>query len=243
MADVIIYSARICPFCHRSRLALREKGIDFELVEIDLNDKPEWYSELSPFGTVPALRHGEVRLWESAIINEYLEEAFPTPALMPRTPGLRARARIWIDFAGSRFVPPFYRLLKEQDENRWPQHQEEIREVFAIMEKEGIGRLGGQGPYWLGGDLSLVDLAYYPWFERWPALEHYRQLALPDEFPRLRRWQEAMLERRAVQEAMEPDQFYLEGYRDYAEGEEMRRPGHGTLGTRRSLASQPLRRH
>jgi len=218
MADVIIYSARICPFCHRSRLALLEKGIDFELVEIDLGNKPDWYPDLSPFGTVPALRHGEVRLWESAVINEYLEEVFPTPALLPDDPGRKALARIWIDFAGNRLVPAFYRLLEEQDAKARLQRQAELDKVLHIMETQGLGRLAGEGPYWLGDTVSLVDLAFYPWFERWPVLEHYRGASLPADLPRMQRWREAMAGRPAVRDDMEESAFYIAGYRGHATG-------------------------
>ncbi|NBD32481.1 MAG: glutathione S-transferase family protein, partial [Cyanobacteria bacterium] len=99
-----LYSASVCPFAHRTRLTLMEKGLDFQLIEIDLNKKPDWFSEVSPYGKVPVIKHQENRIWESAIINEYLEEAFPKPALFPDSPGERALARIWIDFANTKLV-------------------------------------------------------------------------------------------------------------------------------------------
>ncbi|BCL36245.1 hypothetical protein NSMS1_26920 [Nostoc sp. MS1] len=72
MADIKIYSAVTCPYAHRTRLVLQEKGIDFELTEIDLQNKPANFTDISPYGKVPALVHGDKRVWESAIINEYL---------------------------------------------------------------------------------------------------------------------------------------------------------------------------
>lgn len=105
MAEIEIYSATVCPFAQRSRLALLEKGIDFKLIEIDLQNKPEGFTDISPYGKVPAIKHGNDRVWESAIINEYLDEVFPEPSLMPRDPIGKALARIWIDFANTRFVP------------------------------------------------------------------------------------------------------------------------------------------
>ncbi|HEY9905093.1 MAG TPA: glutathione S-transferase family protein, partial [Candidatus Sericytochromatia bacterium] len=83
MAEIEIYSATVCPFAHRSRLVLLEKEIDFELIEIDLQNKPEGFTEISPYGKVPVIKHGDERVWESAIINEYLDEVFPEPPLMP----------------------------------------------------------------------------------------------------------------------------------------------------------------
>ena len=93
MAELRLFSARACPFAHRTRLVLAEKGLDFELVEIDLKNKPEWFSTVSSYGKVPALEHQGRRFVESAIVNEYLDEAFPEPALLPKAPWARALAR------------------------------------------------------------------------------------------------------------------------------------------------------
>ncbi|MET0790299.1 MAG: glutathione S-transferase family protein [Polyangiaceae bacterium] len=112
MAELTLFSARACPFAHRTRLVLGEKGLDFELVEIDLQQKPAWFSTVSNYGKVPALQHKEHRLVESAIVNEYLDEVFPEPALLPADPGTRAVARIWIDYANTRFVPAWGALLR-----------------------------------------------------------------------------------------------------------------------------------
>ncbi len=113
MAEIFIYSAARCPFAQRTRLMLLEKGLNFQLIEIDLRNMPDWFREISPYGKVPVLRHGEDLVWESAIINEYLEETYPEPSLFPNTPGLRAYARFWIDFANTKFTPWFYKLLHE----------------------------------------------------------------------------------------------------------------------------------
>jgi glutathione S-transferase len=103
MAEIKIYSAMLCPFAHQSRLTLLEKGVPFQLIEIDLQNKPANFLEISSYGTVPVLTHGDHQVWESAIINEYLEEIFPEPPLLPQMPIQRAQARIWINFADTRF--------------------------------------------------------------------------------------------------------------------------------------------
>jgi len=241
MTKPILYSARVCPFCQRCRLALSEKNVDFDLVEINLRDKPAWFSEVSPFGTVPALRHGDLKIWESAVINEYLEEAFPAPLLLPTDPGRRAQARIWIDFAGSRFAPLFYRLLREQVPDRWESHREKITEVFKFMEVEGMARLSGPGPFWLGPEVSLVDLAFYPWIERWPVLEHYRQTFLPNDFPTLARWWSALAARPSAREDAQSKEFYIENYRAYAEGR--RQPSSSIPAGGGGKAFQPRKEH
>ena len=88
--DIELFSARVCPYAHRTRLVLAEKGLDFELTEIDFENKPRRFLEISRYGKVPALVHAGNEIYESAIINEYLEEAFPEPALMPADPGSAA---------------------------------------------------------------------------------------------------------------------------------------------------------
>ena len=113
MSQIKLFSARACPFAHRTRLVLAEKSIPFELIEIDLQYKPAWFdAKLSGYGKVPALEHAGQHIWESAIVNEYIEEVFPEPRLLPAEPAQRAAARIWIDYANTRFAPAFGRLLR-----------------------------------------------------------------------------------------------------------------------------------
>src|SRR3954468_17771454 len=97
-----LYTFQLCPFAHRVRLALAEKGVAAQQIEIDLKDKPASFARISPHGRVPLLLYGEVKLWESAVINEYLDEVFPYPPLMPVSLPDRAQARIWVKFADER---------------------------------------------------------------------------------------------------------------------------------------------
>lgn len=105
MADLKIISSGTCPFAQRTHMVLLEKKINFTLIEISLDAKPDWFLKISPYGKVPVLHHGDTIVFESAVINEYLEEVFPNPPLLPKSPECRAHARIWIDFANVRFVP------------------------------------------------------------------------------------------------------------------------------------------
>jgi len=213
---VDLYSASVCPFAHRTRLTLMEKEIDFQLTEIDLNNKPDWFSDVSPYGKVPVIKHGNYRIWESAIINEYLDEAFPHPPLMPKTPEERALARIWIDFANTKFVPVFYKMLLEQDVAKQEKWKRQFLEHLHFMEQEGIGQLSENGNYWLGNTLSLVDLTFYPWFERLCVLEHYRNVSLPEDCQFLQQWWHNLSQRASVQSIQNPSQFYIAEYEKYA---------------------------
>ncbi|WP_437968527.1 glutathione S-transferase family protein [Sorangium sp. So ce260] len=212
MTKLRLYSAKACPFAHRTRLVLQEKAIDFELTEVDLQNKPRAFVDASLYGKVPAIEHEGHRIWESAIINEYLEEVFPDPALLPREPGKRAIARIWIDYANTRLVPAFAQLLRAETPDHEAEGRKALGEALAFIEREALARSPGGGPYWLGADVSLVDLAFYPWFERLPAVDRLRGFSIPAELTRLRAWIEAVQARDAVRAASNPVDFYVERY-------------------------------
>lgn len=211
MSAVQIYSAKACPFAQRTRLVLLEKGIDFTLIEIDLQNKPDWFAQVSRYGKVPALKHGENEVYESAIINEYLDEVFPEPPLLPNNPGTRAIARIWIDYANTQFVPAFSKLLRGKDAEEQEQGRQELHDALLYLEREGLGK-SGEEPYWFGQAISLVDLTFYPWFERFPVLEHFRNFTLPTDATRLENWRKAVHDRDSVQSIENPVGFYLERY-------------------------------
>lgn len=216
MKKVEIFSAEVCPFAQRTRIALLEKEVPFSLKEIDLSDKPDWFLALSPYAKVPVIRHDGHVVYESAVINEYLEEVFPEPPLLPRDACGRAMARVWIDFANVKLLPAFYRLLLSQTRAKQAQLAEELTGHLRAME-QGMQDLSG-GPFWLGEDLSLVDVSIYPWFERMPALKHYRGVGLPADCARLEAWSAAMAARPSVRATAHDAAFHVEAYAHYADG-------------------------
>jgi glutathione S-transferase len=212
MPEIKIYSVALCPFAHRSRLTLTEKGIPFKLIEIDLHNKPADFLDISPYGKVPVLMHGEHRVWESAIVNEYLEETFPEPPLLPKEPIKKAQARIWINFADTRLFATTGKLLYGRNPQPKTEILKELSEHLQFMEQEGLQKLSASGPYWLGDTFSLVDLTYYPWFEQLSVLEHFRGFKLPTGLHRLMAWWDAVSDRKAVRALAKPQEFYLEHY-------------------------------
>lgn len=214
MAPLTVFSARACPFAHRTRLALAEKRLEFELVEIDLQNKPTWFNTVSVYGKVPALQHDGHRIVESAIINEYLEEVFPEPALLPKAAAARAAARIWIDFANTRFVPAWGAVLRGATES---EREAGRRDLETALEHVENVALASGGPFWFGPELSLVDVAFYPWFERWGALEHHRGVRVPAKLQRLARWWATVSERPSVKEIENPTSFYVERYAKFVQ--------------------------
>jgi glutathione S-transferase len=211
MSIIQLYFAKASTFAQRTRVVLLEKKIDFTAIEIDLQNKPKGYAQISRYGKVPAIQHGDLTLYESAIINEYLDEVFPELPLLPQDAGARAIARIWIDYANTRFVPAFNKFLRGKDAQERNQGQREFLEALLYLEQEGLAQ-SGQGPYWFGEAFSLVDISFYPWFERLPLLEHFRKFTLPAETPRLQAWWDVVRDRPSIQAVANPTEFYLERF-------------------------------
>lgn len=198
-------------------MVLAEKGLDFDLIEIDVYNKPEGWDEISPYGKVPCLRHDGGTIYESAIINEYLDEAFAEPALMPAGAPQRAQARIWMDYCETRFLPATRRLMQERDDDaRRAENLDKVYAVLRFMENEGLRRLS-DGPFWFGDAPTLVDFQYLPFFERFAVYEVMAGLEWPADCPRLRAWFDAMVERDSVKPTLRPLAYHLEQQRRLAE--------------------------
>jgi len=211
-----IISSKSCPFAQRSRMVLLEKGVDFVFTEIDLENKPDWFLKVSPYGKVPLIRHQGAVVWESAVINEYLDEVFPEPALMPREPAGRATARAWIDFANNRMVPHVYKMMLRQDAEGQDLHRRRLTEAVLFMEHEGLRKLPS-GPFWLGAKPGLVDFTFYPHVQRFAALEHYRGFVIPAECERLRAWIDAMSALPSVKATRRTTPQLIEAWKKYAD--------------------------
>lgn len=212
MSNIQLYFAKGSTFSQRTRVVLLEKGIDFTPIEIDLQNKPDGFTQISRYGKVPAIKHGDIEIYESAIINEYLDEVFPLPPLLPHDSGTKAIARIWIDYANTRLAPAFNKFLRSQATSEQEQGRREFTEALLYIEQEGLGKLSSNGTYWLGDTFSLVDISFYPWFERLPLLEHFRNFTLPAETHRLQTWWNAVRDRESIRAVANPTSYYLERF-------------------------------
>jgi len=158
--DLELISFKLCPFVQRSVITLNYKSIDHRITYIDLADPPAWFKTISPFGKVPLLRiDGKTVLFESAVINEFLDDVTP-PSLHPADPLQRALNRAWIEF-GSECLANQFQIVTAKDQQTFRQKAEELRGKMQRL--EGIV---GNGPYFNGPDLALIDTAYAPLFMR-----------------------------------------------------------------------------
>jgi glutathione S-transferase len=156
-----------CPYAHRSWIALLESAVTFEPVEIELGkeNKTDWFRNLNPNGTVPTIKHGETTLYESLVINEYLCEAFGSD-LMPQDAVGRAKARILISRCDAKFVKLGYSYLAHkatEDSDKEEQLRSRLEEELHFLDN-AIANSGGA--YFLGDKLTLVDIAFIPFFQR-----------------------------------------------------------------------------
>lgn len=210
-----LYTFQLCPFAHRVRLALAEKSVPAELIEIDLKNKPASFAQISPYGKVPLLLHGRIKLWESTIINEYLEEVFPDPPLMPDSPPDRALARNWVKFADDRLYSATHRLIFAREEDARRKLVAEMVDSVWFLEKELMAKRPGSGPYVLGDRFTLADIALYPWFEQVGALEQLSEFQLPLGCVGLSEWRRVVSGRKTVQQCARTSLWYVEHYRTY----------------------------
>ena len=211
-SPIELYAAPLCPFAHRTRLTLSEKNISARVVDIDLRNKPAGFLRLSPQGKVPLLKIGDDCLWESAVIDEYLEEMAPEPALLPDGAFQRARARAWIRFADTRLYANTERLLHAGSDESRTVALAAIHEDLRYLADHAFARAANGGPYWMGAQFTLVDVTFFPWFEQSTVLEKFFGLQWPAKVDELRRWQEQVAARPAVRAESRPPSFYLGAY-------------------------------
>jgi glutathione S-transferase len=215
MADVELLSYEACPYAQRTRMALIEKGVPFTLTEVDLYNKPEWFKKLSPYGKVPLLKHNGDIVYESRIINEYLEDAFPQTPLLPKDVMARAKARIWIDYCDSYLMPALHKIIADRKvESKQIENRKAVADKFRFMETEGLRKLS-DGPFWLGRDVSLVDLQFMPFMERFPCYETLWGVAIPPECTRLKEWFATMQARESHKKTVSTLEFHMVRYRRY----------------------------
>jgi RNA polymerase-associated protein len=177
-----LYDADRCPYAGRVRIVLAEKGVAYESVAIDLDDRPALLYEKNPAGRVPVLEEdGGFVLPESAVIMEYLDERYPEPALLPPDPAERAAVRLRIERFDD-LGTPYYALRRGEDAGGF---ETALGRLDAVLEAQ---------PFLSGREYGLADVAYVPW-----VLRARTNLGVGlDPFPALAGWLDKLLERPPV---------------------------------------------
>jgi stringent starvation protein A len=187
-----LYSGTTCPFSQRCRIVLYEKGMDFQIIDVDLYNKPEDLAVMNPYNRTPVLVERDLILYESNIINEYIDDRFPHPQLMPADPVMRARARLFLfRFENELFanVDAIEGGTQKQAEKARQIIRDNLTQIAPVFVKQ---------KYMLGEEFSMLDVAIAPLLWR---LDFYG-IQLPKQAAPLMKYAERLFSRPAFIEAL-----------------------------------------
>ncbi|HZR02515.1 MAG TPA: glutathione S-transferase N-terminal domain-containing protein [Burkholderiales bacterium] len=191
-----LYSGTTCPFSQRCRIVLYEKGMDFQIVDVDLYNKPEDLAVMNPYNRVPVLVERDLILYESNIINEYIDDRFPHPQLMPADPVMRARARLFL----FRFEQELFCHIDVIEKG--PQKAADKARSLIRDSLTQIAPVFVKQKYMLGDEFSMLDVAIAPLLWR---LDYYG-IQLPKQAASLMKYAERIFSRPAYIEALTPSE-------------------------------------
>lgn len=189
-----LYSGTTDPYSHRCRFVLFEKGMDFQVIDVDVFNKPEDLAVMNPYNTVPVLVERDLILYEANIINEYIDERFPHPQLMPPDPVMRARARLFLH----RFENELFCHIAGLESNN-----AKVAEKARAAVRDNLTQIAPvftKQKFMLGDEFSMLDVAIAPLLWR---LDHYG-IQLDKEAAPLMKYAERLFSRPAYIEAMTP---------------------------------------
>jgi RNA polymerase-associated protein len=191
-----LYSGTVCQFSHRCRIVLYEKGMDFHVIDVDLFNKPDDISVMNPYNEVPILVERDLVLYESNIINEYIDERFPHPQLMPADPVMRARARLFL----YRFEKELFSqipALEGGNAKLAEKARATVRENLIQMSPVFVRQ-----KHILGEEYSMLDVVMAPLLWR---LDHYK-IVMPRTAAPLLKYAERLFSRPAFIDSMTPSE-------------------------------------
>jgi glutathione S-transferase len=194
-APLKLISHKLCPYVLRAVISLTEKGVPFERIDIDLDNKPDWFLKISPLGKVPVLRVGDSIVFESAVILEYLEETQLKPQ-HPRDPLTRAEHRAWIEFA-STVLGDIWGLETAQDKAAFEAKVKQSEQRFARLEEHLVA-----APWFDGDTFSLVDAVFAPVFRYFDVFDEIGDFGILADKPKIARWRKSLRERPSVRKAV-----------------------------------------
>ena len=187
-----LVSFKACPFVQRVAITLQYKGIDYDIEYIDLGNPPEWFLAISPLKKVPLLIVDGTVIFESAVINEYIDEAYP-PMFHPEDLLMKAINRSWIEFCNNISLYTFQLTIKEK-KNDFEDTLKALLSDFDLVEDYLIAK-----PFFNGDQFSLVDSSYAPVFQRLEFLAQiYKPIIVPERHPKLAKWKDNLLSLKAV---------------------------------------------
>lgn len=198
MSKPKLISFKICPFVQRNVILLKEKGVDFDVEFIDVNDPPDWFRKISPTGKVPVLLVDDTPLFESTVISEYLDEVYP-PSMHPADPLKKAQNRAWMEYT-SPMNMSFFNLIMAKNREEGEKARDELRSQLEALDK-----VADQSPWFNGDAFSVMDATAAPIFTRLAFLNRQFGIDLLEKLPNLSRWSDHLLDRTSVKESVVDD--------------------------------------
>jgi len=187
-----LYSGTVCPFSQRCRIVLYEKGMDFQIIDVDIHNKPEDLAVMNPYNKVPVLVERDLILHEANIINEYIDERFPHPQLMPADPVMRGRTRLFLH----RFEQELFSHIEAIESGT-----QKAADKARVAIRDNLSQLAplfAKQKFMLGEEFSMLDVAIAPLLWR---LDHYG-IVMPKPAAPLLKYGERLFARPAFIEAM-----------------------------------------
>ena len=206
LQPIELISFNLCPFVQRSVITLLKKDIDFKITYIDLANPPEWFLEISPLAKVPVVRYGDDVLFESAVINEFLDEITPD-SIMPIAALDKAKDRAWIEFSSQLIVDQYLMSVADNSVD-FEKHRESL--ITKLHRLEDIIKDSG---FFNGGSFSLVDAALAPVLTRLEISARLFNKDLISSLPKLSALSQRMLDLEFVQKSVVDN--FEEIYIDY----------------------------
>ncbi|XP_062851636.1 glutathione S-transferase omega-1-like [Trichomycterus rosablanca] len=208
-----IYSMRFCPYAQRTRLVLNAKGIDHEIVNIHLKEKPEWYLEKNPSGAVPTLETASGQIvYESSITCEYLDEAYPAKKLFPSDPVAKAEQKMLLD-EYSKVLTLFYTIALSRGPGVDVSAPEaELRGKLSKLDQVLVKR---KTKFFGGDSVSMIDYLIWPWFER---IEAWQLKHCMEGATELNNWTLRMQEDPTVKALMLSTESHKGFFQSYSDG-------------------------
>ncbi len=198
MPKIELISFELCPFVQRSVITLLYKKVKFDTTYIDLTKKPDWFLKISPIGKVPVVKVDDNDvLFESAVINEYLDEITP-PMLLPKNPLEKAKLRAWIEFASATIGAQYAWLIA--DAAQYKKLETAYYDKLDYLEKQVKAT-----PYFYGSDFTLVDAALAPALMRHGLIDQWRGDEVLKRWPSLASMHKQYSEMDAVRNSVKAD--------------------------------------
>jgi glutathione S-transferase len=207
MTKFTLISFKLCPYVQRVAIALQEKRIAYDVVYIDLADKPDWFNAISPLGKVPLLKveqgGEETVLFESSVILEYLEDLGVGHAMHPLEPAAKAKRRAWMEL-GSALLGDIWSFETAMDETAY-----EAAAAGITRKIERVEAALTSGPFFAGTQFTYVDAVFAPAFRYFEVLDRYTGKSLLEGFPKVLSWRAELAKRNSVRGAVTQDYHAL----------------------------------